>query len=153
MKVKPILILPEHSDKVKAGELWVLAHCQPRSGRIVGLWGRLAKRQTAEVSASPRGRPLVGRWTWPTAARWELSKRGRETDVTEMPSSTPYSTGVSLLSVCHFKATHVDAEMHHTGLLFLLVLSFPRNMPQKERNLAGLKLGSLHLGSLNCLKG
>lgn len=51
MKVKPILILPEHWDKVKAGELWVLAHHQPQSGRIVGLWGRSAKRQTAEVSA------------------------------------------------------------------------------------------------------
>lgn len=61
MKVKPILILPEHWDKVKAGELWVLAHHQPQSGRIVGLWGRSAKRQTAEVSASPSVRTFGGK--------------------------------------------------------------------------------------------
>lgn len=61
MKVKPILILPEHGDKVKAGELWVLAHCQSQSGRIVGLWGKSAKRQTAEVSASPRVKDFGGK--------------------------------------------------------------------------------------------
>lgn len=81
--------------------------------------------------------------------------RGRER---QMSPRCPHhsSQHLSVTAVCvplKINATHVDAEMHHTGPLFLLVLPFPRKMPQKEKNLAGLKMGSLHLGSLSSLMG
>lgn len=67
--------------------------------------------------------------------------------------SSQHQSVTSVYVPLKINAMDVNAEMHNTGPLFLLVPPFPSKMPLKDKTLAGLVLGCLHLESLNSLKG
>lgn len=149
-----MLILPEHWDKVRAGELCVLVHCQTHSGRTEGLWGKISKQADC---GSKCQLPEWGPW-WDEGhgpqqqgGSWVRGKRQMSVRWPDHSSQHQSVTGVYV--PLKINAMDVNAKMHNTGPLFLLVPPFPSKIPQKDKTLAGLVLGCLHLESLNSLKG